>query len=316
MHILVSGAGFIGSRLIQRLKEDGHQVTGLYRYQAGRVVPAHGVVGDVTDGDILRIVQQVNPQIIIHLAAVAANEQANRFPAEAMLVNAVGTARMVQAAKLLPDLRLFVLASSSEVYGGFTGAVTEDVKLVAENPYAASKMAAEQAVRASGLPFVIARPFNTYGRALIDLPKFVVDEAIVQAVTARRITLRDPNPVRDFLFREDHVSAYVSIVRAFLEGAPLAGETFNFGSGKTVSIGEVAELISGIAGCVAPPAFSKEARPDDIGHLQADSAKAHNLLGWWPEYDLGQGLARAIREWQISRKYAEAESLKASAAWR
>lgn len=304
MRILLTGPNFIGSRLIQRLKDDGHQVTGLYRYQAGRVVPPHGVIGDVTDGDILRIVQQANPEIIIHLAAVAANEQANRFPAEAMLVNAVGTARMVQAAKLLPDLRLFVLASSSEVYGGFTGAVTEQEKLIAENPYAASKLAAEQAVRASGLPFVIARPFNTFGRALIDLPKFVVDEAIVQAVSNRRIVLRDPNPKRDFLFREDHVSAYVSIVRAFLEGAPIAGETFNFGSGSVVSIGEVAELVSDMAGCVAPPQFSQEVRPGDIGHLQADSTKAQTLLHWWPEYDLGQGLAQAIYEWQMIRKYA------------
>ena len=203
MRILCSGAtGFIGSHLVPLLEADGHQVVSLWRYTAARVPrPEQDVVwGDLNLDDMHRVVGLVLPDIIIHLGALASNAQANAHPVEAMQTNAVGTARLVEAAKAY-NVKAFILASSSEVYG-------RPNERYALNPYAASKIAAEESVIASGLPFVISRAFNTYGRGPINLPRFVVDEAIHQALTTGEIRLRDYSPKRDFLFRDDHVGAY------------------------------------------------------------------------------------------------------------
>lgn len=295
MRILVTGStGFIGTRLVEMLEEAKHEVWQLQRYDAHRLPQQRVVFCDLKDGDVVSAVEKANPEVILHLGALASNDIANQYPIESMLVNGVGTARMVEAAKRLPDLRAFVLASSSEVYGVKPGLAE------AINPYAASKLAAEQAVRGSGLPFVIMRPFNTYGRAKVNMPKFVVDEALYQAAVGGSINLRDPNPWRDFIFRDDHVRAYLSVVYAIdCKLIGILGETFEFGSEQAVNIRQMAEIVAKAAD-IAPEkvTFRDVVREGDAPLLIADSKKARNLLGWMPQYTLEAGLAQAFAEWR------------------
>src|SRR5690606_34295015 len=124
------------------------------------------------------------------------------------------------------------------------------------------------AVRASGLNYVIMRPFNTYGRALTNMPKFVVDEAIHQALTQNKVHLRDPNPLRDFLFRDDHVNAYVKVVEAIeSERTDIFGEAYEFGTGTAYSIADMAYMVASAAG-VTDVKFAGSVRPGDIALLQ------------------------------------------------
>jgi len=288
--LVTGGTGFIGTRLVEKLNEMRHDVWQLQRYDAHRLPQQRVVFCDLKDGDVNTAVQAIEPEVILHLGALASNDIANQQPVESMLVNGVGTAKMVAAAKNLPSLSAFVLASSSEVYGIKPGHAE------AINPYAASKMAAEQAVRGSGLPFVIMRPFNTYGRALVGMPKFVVDEALYQAASARSINLRDPNPWRDFIFRDDHVGAYLSVVGSVERGVDgVLGETFEFGSDSTAQIGRVAEIIAKLADIPAERVtFRNVAREGDAPLLMSDSRKAREVLGWEPKYTLEDGLKQAL----------------------
>lgn len=308
MRIFVTGVtGFIGSRVFQRLTEEtGHEVIGLQRYTAGRMPRENMVFGDITDGDIYDVVKKVQPEIVVHIAALASNEQSNAFPVEVMRVNAVGTARLLSACKSLPvACKAFVLASSSEVYGFVKGAITEESPIAAKNPYAASKIAAEEAVKASGIPYVIMRPFNTYGRALVNLPRFVVDEAIYQALTTGKIVLRDPSPIRDFMFREDHVNAYFRVIEAIEQGRDVLNEAFVFGPGNPVPISGMANTIAQIVGC-PPPEFTVAKREGDIDRLWSNAEKARCALNWVACHDLGDGLEQAIYEWRkvIGAQYA------------
>lgn len=304
MKILITGAtGLIGSRLLERLVADGHDVLGLARYGSKRTQPPPLCgFGDVTEPQSLAFIQDFKPDIVCHLAAVASNTYANAHPLETMRINALGTANVVEACKLLEDPPTFLLASSSEVYAPSKEPLREDSERRAINPYAASKIAAEEYVRSSGLPFVILRPFNTYGRALVGSPVAVIDKAIVSALTKGTIELWDPNPQRDFLFREDHVSAYLSIIRAEEEREGVASNAFNFGTGETTTIGETLDLIARLTGATLKKVEGRGG--GDHGVLRADNSIAHAILGWVPQWTLETGLKAAVQEWRSVLKEA------------
>jgi UDP-glucose 4-epimerase len=298
VRILVTGAdGFIGRSLIPQL--EGHEVWQLVRWDAYTLPCRQTVYADLKDGNVGDAVAEAQPDIIVHLAAVSDIGVANKYPVEAMLVNGVGTTRLVEAAQRAQVSGL-VLASSIGVYGP-SGAVE------AHNAYAASKIAAEQSVRASGIPYVVMRPATTYGRGPVNMQKFVVEEAICQALTTGKVRLRDPNPVREFLFRDDHVDAYLRVIRALGEGQPdVVGETFDFSPNDPISIGVLAEVIARLTG-VEDIAFTGERRNGDVDPPVLP-VKARELLGWSPR-PLIEGLEQAIGEWKVTLEGQHAHSL-------
>ena len=238
------------------------------------------------------------PDVIIHLAALATNEISNAQPVEAMAVNAIGTARLVHAAQQLKgDLKAFVLASSAEVYGKppESGLIDENVSVYATTPYAASKIAAEGSLRASGLPFVIMRPLNTYGRACLGSAISVVDKWILAALTGKAIRIHDGTPIRDFMFRDDHARAYHHVI-GHLSNA--LGMTFNIGTGIGTSLSELLM-------CVekrfpqAKVVDEDYSRPGDIPRLVGDATLAQRVLDWTPHYTFPMGFAQAADEWEL-----------------
>ena len=310
--ILISGAtGFIGSALYERLKHN-HHVHKLVRYVAGRFnFYADDLThfADLRDSDsVRRVVLSVKPDIVIHLAAQSAVAYSFENPEEVAKVNTLGTLAVAEA--LLETRRGHMIhASSSEVYGHARHFPTpEDEPTSAISPYAVSKIAAEHYLRVlhetKGLHVTIMRPFNTFGRALVKNRHFVVERAITQALTSGKITLHDPSPLRDFMFREDHVDAYVRAVAIISGGLAenLDGQTINITTGQCYSIremaNEVARLVEQRRGTPVSVEFSEVPdRPLDIERLYGDNSKAKELLGWWPQYSLEAGLEKAIEEW-------------------
>ena len=305
MRIVVTGAaGLVGSRLVEELSKT-HEVVGITRFSASSRLRSWTVWGDVREQSTAGLLRTLKPDVVLHLAAIATNTYANSHPLETLDINANGTASLAEACKSSPHKPIFVLASSSEVYGGATDTVDEMSPVRASTPYAASKIAAEEYVRASGLPFVIARPFNTYGRALVGVPVAVPDKAIVSAMTRQEVELWDERPQRDFLFREDHVAAYLSIVAALAESRPaITGETFVFGTGRSASIGMLFEAICALPGNEAVRIVARpHSRMGDVPVLRANSDKAFIRLGWKSHWVLEKGLAESQKEWQ--RHYAK-----------
>jgi len=106
---ITGGNGMIGRDLVATLQPE-HEITQLWRYTAGRglLAPSNVVWGDLKDGDLRRLVEEAEPDIILHLGALASNHIALQYPAEAMQTNAVGTARMVEAAQHVPNLKAVI----------------------------------------------------------------------------------------------------------------------------------------------------------------------------------------------------------------
>ncbi|KKK74638.1 hypothetical protein LCGC14_2881760, partial [marine sediment metagenome] len=220
----------------------------------------------------------------------------------------LGTMALADAAKEA-EVELFIHASTSEVYGNQTEfPIKETASLNATSPYAVAKIAAEEYLRvkaaSDGLRVLIMRPFNSYGRGLIGNRHFVVERAITQALETQKIKLHNPEPRRDFVFREDHVSAYVNAVDLVIDDRTLllAGEAINIATGVCWTIRDMAEHVrhAAFAKGVRGVKFSFTEvpdRPHDIARLHGDNAKAQELLGWKPNFNLSSGLSLALDEW-------------------
>ncbi|MGQ9506352.1 MAG: NAD-dependent epimerase/dehydratase family protein [Candidatus Bathycorpusculaceae bacterium] len=310
MKVLVTGVtGFIGNTLSSELVRRGYDVHGLARFTSKQWLVPEGVnvhVGDLTDVYSLnRIVKTVNPEIVFHLGAATPVSESFNQPRLYMETNYHGTVNLAEACRNVESLRAFVYASTSETYGVQTVfPISETAECKPDTPYAINKYAAELYLKnylwqAYDFPVVIAKPFNTFGRANVNQPHFVVEKIITSILKGKqKIYLGEPKVERDFMFRFDHVNGYLHILKAVEKGKHILGEVFNFSTGKSVSIEELTEKIKSLIGWDGKIVWGWFNRPIDIPKLEGDYSKAKRVLGWAPKYDLERGLKEATREWK------------------
>lgn len=305
LKILVTGAtGFIGSHLVPKLVERGHDVYSLERYVTGRYVlgrrrEVKTVFGDLKEYfAVKRIVHKVKPDVVFHLAAISPVAYSYDHPHIIIETNFLGTVNLAESClREIPNFKQFLFASTSETYGNGPTPKTEETPQNPNSPYAVSKLACEKYLLymrdAYSFPVTVLRSFNTYGRK--DNTHFVVERTVVQMLQEKTITLGDPTPIRDFQYVDDHVNSFL----ACLDEQEAKGEVFNFCTGRGVSIKQLTELIGKLTG------FNNEiiwntipARPLDIMELVGDYSKAKRLLGWEPKFTLEEGLRLTIDFWR------------------
>lgn len=302
---LVTGAGgFIGSHLVECLVERGAEVTAFVRYDSqastGALPPFRGEVrmhaGDLTEYEsVLEAVQ--GQEYLFHLGALVSIPYSYIHPHEVVQANVIGTLNILTAARESAPVRV-VLTSTSEVYGTARHVpIDEEHPLQAQSPYAASKIGADKLGEAFhksyGLPVTIARPFNTFGPR--QSMRAVIPTIIVQALKRNYIHLGALSPTRDFLFVKDTVEGFLKLA----ECDQAVGGVFNLGTGGEVSIGELAEKISGLIGKdITIKTDENRLRPatSEVQRLCANITKARTVVGWSPAWSLEHGLAMTI-EW-------------------
>jgi UDP-glucose 4-epimerase len=302
LRVLVTGAtGFIGSQLVPRLIERGNEVYSLERYVTGRYVLGQSrevktVFGDLKDYfTVKRIIHEVQPDVVIHLASISPVSYSYDHPQEIIETNLLGTVNLAESClREAPHFKQFLLASSSETYGNGPIPKTEETPQNPNSPYAVSKLACEKYLLymrdAHNFPVTILRNFNTYGRK--DNTHFVVERTIVQMLQGNRVRLGDPKPIRDFVYVDDHVNAYLSCLE---KPEKSIRQVFNFCTGRGVSIKELVELFSELTNFRGEIVWDTiPARPLDIEVLVGDYSKAKQLLGWEPKYRLEDGLRLCV----------------------
>lgn len=305
--LLITGAGgFIGSHLAQRLVELGASVRALVRYNSRNhwglleQLPApllkeiEVVPGDITDPfSVNRAVQGCD--MIFHLAALIAIPYSYVAPAQYVDVNCRGTLNLLEAARSHGVTR-FIHTSTSETYGTarYTP-IDENHPLQGQSPYAASKIGADKLAESYhlsfSLPVVTVRPFNTFGPR--QSARAVIPTIITQALQGDTISLGHLDPRRDLTFVKDTVTGFVKAATA----PEAIGQVINLGTGRTVSIGELAHTIIRVMG--QPKTImtdSERTRPpaSEVWHLESDNRKAQSILGWQPQTTLEDGLAQTI----------------------
>lgn len=306
---LVTGAGgFIASHLVERLVREGAQVTAFVRYNSRRdpgllhlLSPDEGnrirlVFGDLRDAAAVHQAME-SQDLVFHLGSLIAIPYSYLLPREVVDTNITGTLNVLMSARALGTPRL-IHTSTSEVYGSAQRLpMDESHPFQCQSPYAASKAAADHLVdsfgKSYGLPVVTVRPFNTYGPR--QSTRAVIPAIITQALRHPEVALGDSRPWRDFTYVADTVDGFIRA--AATEG--VLGECFNLGSGQSLTIGDLAELIFRLLG-VRPSLRTDPARlrppASEVLHLEADAGKARHRLGWNPRTPLEDGLKATI-EW-------------------
>lgn len=303
--VLITGAGgFIGSHLAEKLVEAGAQVRAMVHYNAlGSwgwldASPLRGQMeifaGDVRDRD--SVAHAVNGrEVVFHLAALIAIPYSYHAPTSYVETNLVGTMNVMQAAREIGVERV-VHTSTSEVYGtALYAPINEEHPLQAQSPYSASKIAADKMAEAYhcsfGVPVVTVRPFNTFGPR--QSARAVIPTIITQLLAGDVVRLGNLHPTRDLNY-------VLNTVDGFLKAAACPdaeGGTFNLGSGREISIGDLALLISKIMGKELIIENQEErSRPaaSEVERLVADNHLAWDVLGWAPAVTLSEGLERTI----------------------
>jgi dTDP-glucose 4,6-dehydratase len=305
--LVTGGTGFIGSHLIPRLIEGGHDVWSLERYVTGRIGNPHHVktvYADLNDGFTVRkALRAVQPEAVIHLASISPVSYSYDHPQEVLETNLIGTVSLAESClREAPSLRRFLFASTSEVYGnnGYEVQV-ETNPLRPASPYAVSKAACEDYLNymkeAYDFPATILRPFNSYGRK--NDRNFLIEKAIVQMLTSHEVRLIDPEPVRDWLYVDDHVDAYLTC----LDNERAINETFNICTGKGYTIRETVERIADIVGFRGEVLWgTAPARPTESRVIIGSHEKASRILGWRPKFSLDEGLRLTIQYWREKLK--------------
>jgi dTDP-glucose 4,6-dehydratase len=302
--LVTGGTGFIGSHLIPKLAELDFKIYNLARNVTGRYVLGQDVktfFADLRDHfAIRRIIRHLQPEIVIHLGALTPVSYSYEHPHEVIDVNLHGTINLAESClREVPHFKQFIFASTSETYGNQEiFPLKEDFPQKPNSPYAVSKQACEKYLLymrgAYNFPVTIMRPFNTYGRR--ENKHFVVERVVTQILeNNNKIFLGNPKAIRDFLYVEDHVNAYLSV----LDNEKAIGEIFNFCTGRGVSIEELVHLITDQLGCNCEIRwYSIPQRPLDIKCLIGSYEKVNKLLGWAPKWSLEDGISKVIQYWK------------------
>jgi dTDP-glucose 4,6-dehydratase len=303
--LVTGGSGFIGSHLIPKLVELEHNVYSLERYVTGRYVlggtrAVKTLFGDLRDHFAVRkIIHEVQPEVVIHLASVSPVSYSYDHPVEVIETNVLGTVNLAESClRQVPHFKHFLFAGTSEEYGNHENVpLKETSELRSNSPYGVSKVAADNYLQymrdAYDFPVTILRNFNTYGRK--DNTHFVVERTIVQMLQGKSAKLGNPTPIRDLMYVEDHVNSYMTC----LDCEKAIGETFNFCTGRGVSIAQLVELIKELTDFKSEIIWNSiPERPLDINVLIGDYSKAKRILGWEPKFTLEEGLELSINFWK------------------
>jgi GDP-4-dehydro-6-deoxy-D-mannose reductase len=259
---------------------------------------------DITWADsVAAYVKAARPDIVVHLAAVAAVTTSARSPRHAWDVNLGGTLNLVLAMQDHAPGAHLLYVSSAEVYGASLRSgdrVTEQALLQPMNPYAASKASADILVRqaaAAGLSSTVMRPFNHTGAGQAEsfvAPSFAAQIARIEAGAQPPVLfVGSLDEERDFLDVRDVVRAYALALEA--RATLKAGEVFNVASGRAVRIGDLLERLLGQARMPIEVRVDPERlRPASVKTAIGDPAHLQKTLNWAPEIELDDTLAAVL----------------------
>jgi UDP-glucose 4-epimerase len=310
--LVTGGAGAIGSRLVRKLTPQ-HQIMVLDDLSSGfienlRDLPIRFWRGSVVDDEILREVFAAKPTVVFHLAANFANQNSVDYPQKDLLVNGMGTLKVLQHSTDV-GVKRFIYSSSSCVYGEGMGMVplSESIREFSlDTPYAVTKLLGEQYVRFfhehQQLPTVILRFFNSYGPG--EYPgkyRNVIPNFMYRALTGQPLIVTGTGEeTRDFTFIGDTVEA----LQLAMDAPAAIGGTFNIGSGTETRVRELAEMILDVCGVPRSIEYRPRRGWDGVNRRCADISRAKSVLQYAPSIDLRSGLTETYR-WFVDHQVAQ-----------
>lgn len=304
--LVTGGAGAIGSNLTAALSEAGAKeviVLDDLSSAARWNVPVRGNVrfvhGSVTDDEKLKHVFFAGPEIVYHLAALFANQNSIDNTKQDLLVNGLGTLKVLQYAKMCDVERVVYASSGCSVYGKSPLPLKEDyLSMDLDTPYQVTKMLGELYCNFfgnfHGLAIVRTRFFNSFGPG--EIPgryRNVIPNFIYWAMRGEPLPIMgDGKQTRDWTYVTDIVDG---LLRAGALDAAV-GEAMNLASAKETVVIDMANMVNEITGNAAGIKSIPRRRWDTKDRLLASIDKARDVIGYEPKMQFREGLERTV-EW-------------------
>jgi UDP-glucose 4-epimerase len=294
--IVTGGAGFIGSHLVDQLLENGHEVIVLDNFSTGRAENLEHVINKITliecdlsiNGEWIKYFKDID--WVFHLAALADIVPSIQKPEEYYNANVNGTFNILQACKVA-NVKKVIYSASSSCYGiPDKYPTSENADIRPQYPYALTKRLGEELVlhwsKVYGLDAISCRFFNVYGTRSRTSGTYgaVFGVFLAQKLAKKPMTIvGDGNQTRDFTYVTDVAAALISAAKSNRK------ETiYNIGSGKTVSINKLAELLGGEKIYIPK-------RPGEPDCTFADINKIKAELDWMPKISIEEGVKIVIK---------------------
>jgi UDP-glucuronate 4-epimerase len=314
-YLVTGAAGFIASKVVDLLLDEGHEVLAvdnlntaydvrlknwrLQRLQGRERLSFHQL--DISEKDALRPLFADPPAAVVNLAARAGVRQSVENPWVYIQTNVTGTLNLLELCREF-DVKKFVLASTSSLYGATTERpFREDANTDKPlSPYAASKKAAEVLCYTYhylyGIDVTIPRYFTVYGPA--GRPDMSLFRFVQWIHEGRPVTVYgDGQQERDFTYVEDIARGTVAALR------PVGYEVINLGSDQPIVLSDAIALIEELAGKPANRQYVP-LHPADVTATWADISKAERLFGWRPQVSFNDGVRNLVAWYQENRDWA------------
>lgn len=302
---LVTGsAGFIGSHLTEALLKKGHRVIGIdcFRDYYDPAIKERNISGFVNHPDFTLIREDIcqmdsypDVDYVFHLAAQAGvraswGSSFHQYTHD----NITATQRLLEWYKEKNDLKRFVYASSSSVYGNApVYPVSEDMIPQPISPYGVTKLAAEHLCHLYsvnyGLPAVSLRYFTVYGPR--QRPDMAIHKFMRAIIEGKKIDIYgDGTQMRDFTYVDDVVSANILAI-----DKGVSGDVYNVGGQENISISELLSKLE-VLFCKQALIVHVESQHGDVFQTRGETTRANEQLKWAPVFDLDHGLALS-KQW-------------------
>lgn len=301
--VLITGAtGFIGANLVREFLRKGAEIyiftrTTSNKWRVGNILKEiHEYCVDLLDYERLkRVILDIRPEIIFHTAVYGGypfQKDVNKI----IQTSVMGTINLVNACSKI-EFDILINTGTSSEYGLKNSPMSETDLLEPNSNYGVAKASAtlfcQAKARSEKLPIVTLRLFSPYG--YYEEPTRLIPSVIISCLTGKNPKLLSPKAVRDFVFVEDVMDAYIRVVKA--ENIDkIRGEIFNISYGEQHSVGEVVNKMIKLTGNKVKPIWgSVSQRPNEPNIWQANITKAKNVLKWEPKYSLDEGLSKTLR---------------------
>jgi UDP-glucose 4-epimerase len=301
--VVTGGAGFIGSAVVPRLMKEGYDIFVIDNLSFGSrefisISDDHFFLADIRDYDQLKLAfDKIDPEIVIHLAAIHFIPYCNQHPYEAADTNIRGTMNVLRASSRLKRLKRFFFASTAAVYPIYDEAISENHELNPLDIYGLSKLTGEHLCREfyleRAIDTTVCRFFNAFGPNETN-PHLIPEIEKQLQDGSRIIKLGNLTPRRDFIHTFDMANAF----RHLLELKDSGYETFNLGRGIEYSVVDIVksfekQLNQKVEIEIEPARVRKVERE----HLLADVTKLKEYTGWMPEWDIDEGIRNLVQSW-------------------
>ena len=317
--ILITGAGgFIGSHLAELCVEQGYSVKAFIHYNSNNhrgwledskyQGEIEFVSGDIRDYDSVFAALK-DCEAVFHLAALIGIPYSYVSPLAYIRTNIEGAYNVLQASRE-HGTKQILMTSTSETYGTAQYVpIDEKHPLVAQSPYAASKISADQLAlsfhRSFGLPVKVVRPFNAFGPR--QSARAIIPTIITQILAGEEnIKLGNTSPTRDFTFVKDVAEGFLAIYKSDRS----LGDVTNIGMGTEISIGDLTKAIASLLNKNVRMVEDQQrvrVEKSEVLRLCCDPSKLKANTSWKPKYDLTRGLKETIAWFEEKSNLYKAE---------